>query len=198
MSIKTIQSRSTFIQTIGIACLFLFSLIACYTGVDKLPSTPTIAVLTKNHTVKAMPTITIGPNTTVDHPKWVIISEENATQMQFEVWLSPGADFEGYWTPQTADIFRLEEHIGEYLKENSTMFHDQPPVWERLDSYERQYIGLRIAGEQIIYGNFFCDNMGEDWLQEPVIVMDGGECFFQFKYAVGSESFIDLQVNGDA
>ena len=102
----------------------------------------------------------------------------------------------GFWTPSVDDVLKLEEGIAEYLSHNPTQFYDQAPVWERLDEYQRQYIGLERDGGKIIYGNFFCDNLGKDWRQELVAVLDGGECYFQVEYDVGSGMFIKLWVNG--
>jgi hypothetical protein len=71
-------------------------------------------------------------------------------------------------------------------------------VWERLDEYQRQYIGLERNGKQIIYGNYFCDNMGKNWRSEIVFVLDGGDCYFQVEYDVESGTFTKLLVNGES
>ena len=71
-------------------------------------------------------------------------------------------------------------------------------MWERLDEYQRQYIGLERGGKEIIYGNFFCDNGGVDWRQKFLFMIDGGECYFQVEYDVESGLFIKLRINGEA
>jgi hypothetical protein len=145
-----------------------------------------------------IPTVTASFDMTTDNREWVIIPKERAEQMELDSWLSLGADFEGYWTPTADDILNPEERLADYLRQNPEAFYRQPPVWERLDEYQRQYIGLMFKGDRIIYGNFFCDDTGMDWQQEFVIVLDGGDCFFQVKYDVKSGLFIGLQVNGEA
>ncbi len=59
-------------------------------------------------------------------------------------------------------------------------------------------LDLSVTGRQIIYGNYFCDNMGKNWRQEFVFVFDGGDCFFQVEYDVESGTFIKLWVNGES
>jgi hypothetical protein len=124
---------------------------------------------------------------------WVIITKERAEELGIESWLIENDDF---WTPSVDDITKLEEKIAEYLSQNSHQFYGQPPVWEQLDEYQRQYIGLEHAGQQLIYGNYFCNSGGVNWREELVVVDDGGDCFFQIEYDVESEAFIKLLVNG--
>jgi len=54
-----------------------------------------------------------------------------------------------------------------------------------------------IGGKKIIYGNFFCSEE-DNWRQEFVMVIDGGDCYFQVEYDVGSEKLIKLIVNGES
>jgi len=125
----------------------------------------------------------------------VIISKEQAEEMGIGSWLVESDDF---WTPSENDILILEETIAEYLSQNSTQFNRQPPVWERLSEYQRQFIGLTRNGSHIIYGNYFCNNLGINWRQDLVIVDDGGDCYFQVEYNVDRGMFIMLMVNGEA
>jgi hypothetical protein len=131
----------------------------------------------------------------MDDQNWVIFTEEQAEEMELASWL---VDSDGFWTPSVDDILNLEEKIVEYLSQNSSYFYRQPPVWERLHEYQRQYIGLERGGRKIIYGNYFCNSGGVDWRQKLVIMIDGGECFFQVEYDVESGFFIKLLVNGEA
>ena len=126
---------------------------------------------------------------------WVIISKEQAEEMGIGSWLVESDDF---WTPSENDILILEETIAEYLSQNSTQFNRQPPVWERLSEYQRQFIGLTRNGSHIINGNYFCNNLSINWRQDLVIVDDGGDCYFQVEYNVDRGMFIMLMVNGEA
>ena len=124
---------------------------------------------------------------------WVIVTREQAEEMAS--WLVGSGNF---WTPSVDNIFKLEDGLAEYLSQNSSYFYRQPPVWQRLDEYQRQFIGLERGDRQIIYGNFFCNNIGMDWRKILVIVDDGGDCYFQVEYDVESGLFIKLMVNGEA
>ena len=125
----------------------------------------------------------------------VIVTREQAEEMGGVSWLVGSGNF---WTPSVDNIFKLEEGLAEYLSQNSSQLFRQPPVWERLDEYQRQYIGRERGDRQIIYGNYFCNNIGMDWRQTLVIVDDGGDCYFQVEYDVESGLFIELTVNGEA
>jgi len=176
-----VEVQDTFKLTIGI--LLLINLAACdaLSG-DKPPVDTPLTATAENPTVVA-------------NQNWMIVTKERAAEMGIASWL---VESDGFWMPSGDDIIKLEEKIGEYLSQNSGQFYRQPPVWERLDEYQRQYIGLERGDRQIIYGNYFCDSGRVDWLQELVIVEDGGDCFFQVEYDVESEMFIKLLVNGEA
>ena len=126
---------------------------------------------------------------------WMIVTNEQAEETGIASWL---VESDGFWAPSVDDIFKLEEGLAEYLSQNSSYFYRQPPVWERLDEYQRQYIGLERGGRQIIYGNFFCNNLGMDWRKKLVIVDDGGDCYFQVEYDVDQGMFTMLMVNGES
>jgi hypothetical protein len=128
-----------------------------------------------------------------ENQNWVIITKNQSEKTGMASWL---VNRDSFWTPSAEDILQLEESLTEYLSQNSIYFIQQPPVWERLDEYHRQYVGLERGGKKIIYGNFFCDSMGLDWRETFIVVIDGGECYFQIEYDVEDMIFIMLMVNG--
>jgi hypothetical protein len=129
---------------------------------------------------------------------WVIFSEEQAQESGIGNGFAEDETLV-YWTPSEEDVQALESELGTYLQEHADSFSGLgTPIWERLDEYNRQYIGITLDGKQIIYANYFCDSVDLDWRKEFVFVMDGGDCFFQFKYDVDSATLFDLQVNGNA
>lgn len=128
--------------------------------------------------------------------RWVIFPAEQAKDQGIGEWLMANGQSAKYWTPSEKDILALEHGLGGYLQKNPDRFYEGTPVWDRLDAYNRQYIGIILDGKQIIYANYFCDSADMDWRKNFVFVMDGGDCFFQFKYDVDSAEFFDLQVNG--
>ena len=136
---------------------------------------------------------------TIQGEGWVIFTAEQASEQGIGNWFVANGQTVEYWTPSENDILTLENGLSVYLQEtNSERFNEQKaPIWERLDEYNRQYIGIILEGEKIIYANYFCDSV-QDWRKEFVFVMDGGDCFFQFKYGMDIKEFFDLQVNGNA
>ncbi len=127
---------------------------------------------------------------------WVAFSAENARKDEMAGWLFPG-DPE-YWSPTEADIRALESGLPAFLQDNKSAFYmTETLVWERLDEYNRQYIGLVLNGQQVIYTNYFC-NSSPNWKQTMVFTADGGACYFQFKFDTSTDTYFDLQVNGEA
>ena len=171
---------------LAIGILLLINLVACSVLPDDKP--PVDIPLAATAKSPESPTAMANQN-------WMIVTKEYAEEMRVASWL---VESDGYWTPSKDDILKLEGGIAGYLSQNSNLFYRQPPAWERLDEYQRQYIGLERGGRKIIYGNYFCNSEGINWRQELVIVEDGGECFFHVEYDVESELFIKLMVNGEA
>lgn len=133
----------------------------------------------------------------VEGENWVAFSAEQARKSDIGQWLF-SEDTE-YWSPAENHILALEGGVSAYLQENpASFFSMEQPVWERLGEYNRQYIGVVQDGRKIVYANYFCNSMETDWKRDFVLVMDGGACYFQFKYDVESAEFFELQVNGES
>lgn len=107
-----------------------------------------------------------------------------------------GTEEREFWTPGKAHILRLEGKIEAYLKK--TAARRSPALWSKLSTYKRQYAGVIRNGRRMIFANFFCESFNADWKTTPIAVADGGDCFFNVLYDPGSNTFSDLQVNGEA
>jgi hypothetical protein len=71
--------------------------------------------------------------------------------------------------------------------------------FEHLEGYLRQYFGIMFQdGKPLIYANYFCEMGFDNWLEAPVFVLDGGECFFQLLYNPAANTYFDLRINGYA
>lgn len=140
-----------------------------------------------------------SPSQDLQGGQWVIFTDQQAKEWRIGAWfLAPGQTAE-YWTPAKYDILALEDGVNAFLQANPDRFYSEgAPVWERLDGYNRQYVGIILDDRKIVYANFFCDSVGTDWRKDFVFVLDGGDCYFQFKYDPVSKEFFDLQVNGEA
>ena len=132
--------------------------------------------------------------------KWVIFSGEYAQRkaMHRGIWFLSSGAVDGYWTPTEDEIKELEDKLVDYLQQNADEFNQQPPIWERVDGYKRQYIGVQSDGVKMVYGNYFCSDHSLAWQEELLDFLDGGECYFQILYDAQSEQFMRLAVNGEA
>jgi hypothetical protein len=92
-------------------------------------------------------------------------------------------DSDAYWTPSVVDIADAETAI---LQDEGELGHT------------RQYVGFLEDGQRKISINGFCDDMGYDWEHEPVVVDDGGDCFFTAVYDMETGALEWFTFNGDA
>ena len=111
-----------------------------------------------------------------------------------------GVPADGYWTPAEADVRAMEAALVPYLRDvpEDAVGRVAPDLWERLPGYTRQYVGIVEEGRRLVFANVFCDAFGTDWAVEPIVVLDGGDCFFQVRYDVETGAFSGLIVNGEA
>jgi uncharacterized protein YceK len=106
---------------------------------------------------------------------------------------------DSYWTPTEDDVLTLEEKLPAYLQSKLKPEHYAYGVWDKLPDYKRQYVGFVIDGNKAIYASYFCDAYDSDaWKTQLLMVMDGGECFFQIIYDVEKQTFRQLAINGFA
>ncbi len=90
-----------------------------------------------------------------------------------------GSGASSYWTPQPADLRRLEANMPRPIA-----------------GYYRQYIGIVKDGKHLIYVNGFSAAVASeygrskfDWRHHAVFVMDGGTGFFEATYDPKTRKF---------
>ena len=114
----------------------------------------------------------------------------------------------------TDDLLKIEislkKCIDEYNPEQEKQFkelNDKHPEYKLkkknfiidLTLYKRQYMAITNSkGEKEVWVNCFCDKWGKGSRTSPVIVMDGGNCFFNLKINLTTGHYYELMVNGDA
>lgn len=103
---------------------------------------------------------------------------------------------ETYRTPSQAEVLALENQLGPYLQETAP--RDYPGPLRDLSEYKRQYLGILVNEQQVIFVNFFCNAHGLDWSHEFVFIADGGSCYFEVKYNLETGEFFDLSIHGEA
>jgi hypothetical protein len=141
---------------------------------------------------------TSQPTLNAEGENWVAFSADKAQADQMLDWLF-SADAE-YWSPTKANVRALESGLPAYLQENKSAFYMMETlVWEQLDEYNSQYVGIVLEGRKVIYASYLCKN-GEDtnWKENFIFVADGGACYFKFKFDTSTGEFFDLLVNGEA
>ncbi len=176
--------------------LAVLSLSACARPLPGPDPAAAVVEAAASPTPSAPPTITSsaleGTNEKVktDDFEGVIFSAENAA--------ITGVANQGqtYWTPSQAEVLALENRLGPYLQQTAP--RDYPGPLRDLSEYKRQYVGILINGQQVIFVNFFCNAHGLDWSREFVFVTDGGSCYFEVKYNLETGEFSDLSIHGEA
>lgn len=130
---------------------------------------------------------------------WVILTEKQSAEMGIAEWYAEDGQTTGYWRPTREHALAIQEGLPNFLQTNAGSFRAQgTPVWERLEEYQSQYLGITLDGRRIVFANYFCTDAGQNWRKEFILVMDGGKCFFQFMYDADTGEFFHLRVNGDA
>jgi len=101
------------------------------------------------------------------------------------------------WEVTADDVATLEAALPAFLAGSDHPGIDS--IMPRLAEYARQYVGVEIDGEQRVFVNFFCDpDRFENWRSEPVVVDDGGACYFQLEFVPATGAFVRFTVNGVA
>ncbi|HNR06506.1 MAG TPA: hypothetical protein PKM27_04265 [Saprospiraceae bacterium] len=114
----------------------------------------------------------------------------------------------------TEDLLKIEtilkKCVNEYNPEQERQFkeiNDKHPEYklERksfiidLARYKRQYMAIvNSKGEKEIWVNCFCGNWDKNSRTSPVMVDDGGNCYFNLKINLTTGQYYELMVNGDA
>lgn len=100
------------------------------------------------------------------------------------------------WQPTPDDIAALETALPAFLR---TAPQATDRIRHHLADYTRQYAGFVDSdGRSLVLVNAFCDAGGTDWRSQPVLVLDGGDCFFHVTYDRDGGTFSGLTVNGQA
>lgn len=129
-----------------------------------------------------------------DNFEGVIFAGASAEQMGLKTIISETID--DYWTPSRDDVLAFEQHLGLYLQQAAPQTYPGP--LRDLSKYRRQYVGILVKGQRVIFANFFCTTDDTDWKHEFVFVLDGGSCYFEVKYDVQTGVFYDLSIHGEA
>lgn len=105
---------------------------------------------------------------------------------------------DGAFTPDAATIAELESLLPAFLTQNQNKFSAlRDPIVERLPNYKLQYWGELTNDKRVVYLNALCTPL-DGWQTQRVLVLDGGDCFFNLEYDPATKTFSRLSVNGEA
>ena len=88
------------------------------------------------------------------------------------------------------EIIEIDKIAQAYIYQNKINLLD----WS---AYKRQYIPvINDKGEKEVWVNCLCQTIDSDWKKRAIIVMDGGNCFFNFTISLTTKNITDFSING--
>jgi hypothetical protein len=111
-----------------------------------------------------------------------------------------GKEVIGTWTPKNEDVLTLEST---FITTLQTMSRQEAPViLERLSDYKRQYIGVKLLDQHLIFATFdSCTDMSHEELTQrlmPLLYEDGGICFIEVLFDLKAKTIYHLYIHGEA
>ena len=133
---------------------------------------------------------------------------EHFKTRQFEVAIFPESSNElmqqNRFTPTKEEIIKAENALKSKLKFINNPLMNQcssPIIHKNLKKYKRQYFGyINEKGEKILYINSLWKKNEKEtkWLQQIIMVSDGGSHYWNIEYNLETEELENLKVNGYA
>ncbi len=99
------------------------------------------------------------------------------------------------------------EKNNEVQKKNLKKHNEEHPEYQLtetgyeldLPQFQRQYLPvINKNGEKIIWLNFFCSHKAPVSDKNIVMVLDGGNCYFNIKINLTDKTYFELRINGYA
>jgi hypothetical protein len=107
-----------------------------------------------------------------------------------------------HWTPTLQDVRGFESGLVDYLR--TLKPPEEPDLYRIVPDYKRQYEGLILDGRRVLFVFFRCppqhpdDDYESQWSKHPVIVADGGKCYFDIRFDIVTREYSQLMFNGEA
>jgi len=71
------------------------------------------------------------------------------------------------------------------------------PIDPKTSYYKKQVLAyMTQSHEKEVWVNFFCRSNGVDWKEIPIVVFDGGSCYFQLVINLSKKVKVELFING--
>ncbi|MFY9310383.1 MAG: hypothetical protein WAQ28_15160 [Bacteroidia bacterium] len=167
----------------------LFAMLSTIQGCGQTKSTNTV----KNKQNQASSDIAILPYNSSLH--WIFKDAQNADLGTKEL-----NEIETLFKRCIADYnVKAEEQYQKLKQEHPGSKFEKSQIVLDLNRYKRQYVAvINTKGEKEVWINCFCNTWEKDWKKEIVIVMDGGNCYFNLKINLAKQTSYEMSVNGEA
>jgi hypothetical protein len=97
---------------------------------------------------------------------------------------------QSYFAPVPSDVLDLARAMREQLPR-----HNQH-IASRFNHYRFQVVGAVRDGKRLLFVNGFC-SAPADWQARPVLVKDGGDCYFRLSFDVAAGAIVEFEVNAE-
>lgn len=98
------------------------------------------------------------------------------------------------------DLILVDEIIDRCLSEYNRGRDTSSYEFLKSSIYKRQYVPFIKNGQKYVWVNFFCGDVKQYpyWRKKPVLVFDGGNCYFNVTINLSTEKYFSLYINGMA
>ncbi len=146
--------------------------------------------------------ILLGQPTGGPGKHYVVLSGRESKNAAKYVGHWPEETVNGTWVMSESDVEGVESnlhHIADIPFPNTAHKGSQIPHPEE---YFRQYAGVLIDHRKIIFVNALCETAATKyetyWREKFVLVLDGGDCYWNVRYDPETKQFSQLVVSGVA
>ncbi|HWY34363.1 MAG TPA: hypothetical protein VNX68_06930 [Nitrosopumilaceae archaeon] len=123
--------------------------------------------------------------------------------LQYAVIKYKGGRYPNFDSAVPSDLSSIEiDTVFSLLKRaivvHNRTIHNKFYVVRDLEEYKFQFVPIvNVKGEKIVWINAFCGTFGaNNWKKDIVLVMDGGNCYFQAKINLTTKSVFEIGTNG--
>jgi len=99
-----------------------------------------------------------------------------------------------FWSPTPREVSAADAAAEKYIRQVRPA--QSPDLGLKLKQYHRQYVGITSDGRKRIYINYYCQP--DRLMDEPILIKDGGDCFFHLEYDIEDRTCHRLYIHGDA
>ena len=103
-----------------------------------------------------------------------------------------------YFNLSDSEFLLIDEILQRCLDEYNRGRDSSANDFIKVDRYRRQYIPFIKDGQKYVWANFFCASIEDhkNWKKKPVLVFDGGACYFRITINLSKSRFFNFYVNG--